>query len=246
MPIACNGSGLTTPDAQGVEAPITTFKDHQGRVKRQAARFRVFAYDEANPQGFELKVNDPISFVQQRTGQVVTAKLLDVNWTVYLANKKASWYRFQELDGEHGYAPAHPLRNPAISDNETRRRLIIDPGPQSVAYLVEKGRTARFAAGANPQSPQSFPPALSPCSIDYLGELMATQQDGHNRLLVLGGRGTRARLAPGWASPRSRIMQTMTAGSTTSPTARSPPRCSARFSRSMAGTLFPPRPGQSA
>jgi L-Lysine epsilon oxidase N-terminal/L-lysine epsilon oxidase C-terminal domain len=201
LPIECNASGLTTPDAQGVEPPITTFKDPQGRVKRQAARFRVFAYDEANPQGLELKVSDTITFVQQRTGQLITAKLLDVNWTVYIANKKASWYRFQELDGEHGYPASHPLRNPEITDNETRRRLIIDPGPQSASYLVEKRRKAKFAAGANPQSPQSFPPPLSPCSIDYLGELMATQQDGHNRLLVLGGRGNSGSVRTGLGEP---------------------------------------------
>ena len=123
------------------------------------------------------------------------------NWTVYLANKKASWYRFQELDGEHGYSASHPLRNPAITDNETRRRLIIDPGPQSVSLRTEKQRTAKFAAGANPQSPQSFPPPLSPYSIDYLGELIATQQDGHNRLLVLGGRGNSGSVRTGLGEP---------------------------------------------
>ena len=151
---------------------------------------RVFAYDEANPQGLELKVGDTVTFVQKRTGQLITAKLLDVHWTVYLANKKASCTSIQELDGEHGYPASHPLRNPEITDNETRRRLIIDPGPTATSLtLVEKQRTAKFAAGVNPQSPQSFPPPLSPYSIDYLGELIATQQDGHNRLIVLGGRG---------------------------------------------------------
>ena len=201
LPIECNSAGLTTPDAQGVEPPITTFKDPQGRVKRQAARFRVFVYDEASPQGRELKVNDTVTLVQQRTGQLITAKLLDINWSVYLANKKASWYRFQQLDGEHGYPASHPLRNPEITDNETRRRLIIDPGPQSVSFVVENNRTAKFANGSNPQSPQSFPPPLSPNSIDYLGELMATQQDGHNRLLVLGGRGNSGSVRTGLGEP---------------------------------------------
>jgi hypothetical protein len=201
LPIQCDLSGVTTPDAQGVEPTITTFKDPQGRVKRQAARFRVFAYDEANTQGGELKVGDTITFVRQKSGQVITANLLDITWTVYLANKKASWYRFQELDGEHGYTSDHPLRNPEITDNEARRRLIIDPGPQSVSFLSEKQRRAQFAAGKNLRSPQSFPPPLSPASIDYLGELIATQQDGHDRLLVLGGRGNSGSVRTGLGEP---------------------------------------------
>ena len=100
LPIQCDASGVTTPDPQGVEPTITSFKDPQGRVKRQAARFRVFAYDKANPRGVELKVGDTVSFVRQRTGQLITAKLLDVNWTVYLANKKASWYQFDNDTGK--------------------------------------------------------------------------------------------------------------------------------------------------
>jgi len=31
--------------------------------------------------------------------------LVDIQWRVYVANKKASWYPFSELKGEHGYAP---------------------------------------------------------------------------------------------------------------------------------------------
>ena len=98
----------------------STFKDPQGCVKRQAARFRIYAYDDANPQGRELKVSDTVTFVQQRSGQLITAKLLDINWTVYLANKKASWYRFEALDGEHGYSASHH-RN--LGDHRQR-----DPG----------------------------------------------------------------------------------------------------------------------
>ena len=201
LPIECNAAGLTTPDAQGHEPPITTFKDAQGRVKRQAARFRAYAYDEANPQGRELKAGDTVTFVRQKTGQSIEATLLDVQWTVYLANKKASWYRFEELDGEHGYGSDHPLRNPGVTGDEPRRRLIIDPGPQSVSFVPEKKQTAQFAAGVNPQAPQSFPPPLSPSSVDYLGELRATQQDGHYRLLVLGGRGNSGSVRSGLGEP---------------------------------------------
>ena len=35
---------------------VGTFKDAQGRIKRQAARFQVFVYDEDNPDGRPLKI----------------------------------------------------------------------------------------------------------------------------------------------------------------------------------------------
>jgi hypothetical protein len=200
LPIQCDPDGLTVPDAQGQEPRVSNFKDAQGRVKRQAARFRVYAYDESNPRGRELKAGDTITFLHQNSGQIYDAELLDVTWKVYLANKKSSWYRFEQLDGEHGYASEHPLRNPDVTDNEQRRRLIIDPGPQSVSHQENKQK-AQFAAGVNPQAPQSFPPPLSPLSVDYLGELLATRQDGHNRLLVLGGRGNSGSVRSGLGEP---------------------------------------------
>ena len=155
--------GTDDPRCPGGEAPDHHVQGPAG--SRQAARlsrFRVFAYDEAHVEGLELKVGDTVTFVQQRTGQLITAKLLDVNWTVYLANKKASWYRFQELDGEHGYSASHPLRNPEITDNETRRRLIIDPGPQSVSYLVERRQTAKSPSGPIPGRPSRSRPRSRP------------------------------------------------------------------------------------
>jgi len=78
---------LLSPDGRR-ELRIETFKDAEGRVKRQAARFQVWAYDDESPQGRPLKLGDPIE------GGGNAGVLVDIQWRVYLANKKASWYEF--------------------------------------------------------------------------------------------------------------------------------------------------------
>lgn len=201
LPIACDHDGNAIVGQDGNEQPISSFKDSQRRVLRQAARFRVFTYDAAHPTGQELKVGDQIDVVNQKSGQVRTGKVTDIQWTVYLANKKASWYEFQQLDGEHGYAPDHPLRNADITGADARQRLIIDPGPQTVSYTNPQARTAHFAAGQNPGVTQSFPPPLNPFSISTLGELKVTQQNQHNRLIVLGGYGCSGSMKTGFGEP---------------------------------------------
>jgi hypothetical protein len=187
--------------SDGKEKPIKTFKDKQQRVKRQAARFRVFAYDDNFEKGQELKIGDTVEMVRQKTGQLLTVQVLDIAWTVYLANKKSSWYEFQQLDGEHGYGADHPLRNADVTDADARRQLIIDPGPQSVSYTPEKNRVAQFAKGQNPGYTQSFPPPLTPASIETLGELRVIKQDSYNRLLVLGGQGNSGSYKQGFGQP---------------------------------------------
>ena len=185
----------------GTEQPVTQFKDGQGRVKRQAARFRVYGYDDDFKQGKEIQVGDKIETVLQKTGQTMIGEVKDIQWTVYLANKKASWYEFQQLDGEHGYGSDHPLRNADVTNPDARQQLIIDPGPQSVNYTNKKQRVAQFAKGQNPGYTQSFPPPLSPNSIDTLGEIRAIQQDNYLRLLVLGGHGNSGSYKKGFGQP---------------------------------------------
>src|SRR5215472_4755864 len=95
LPIECNPDGTVTGD----EKPVTHFKDKQGRIRRQAARFRVFVYDDKSPGGRELQINDTVQVLKVKSGQIFTGTLQDIQWTVYLANKKASWYKFKETDG---------------------------------------------------------------------------------------------------------------------------------------------------
>jgi len=201
LPIQCNPDGT----ALEPEQPVTAFKDNSGAIKRQAARFRVFIYDDASPGGRELKIGDRLQVLKQKSGQIMTGSLTDVVWTVYLANKKASWYEFHETSGEHGYAPDAVLRNHTVTDYNVRQNLIIDPGPQSVALQSASGApaTAQFAKGQNPN--QTFPPPLVPNSITTLGEIMATKQGENPRLVVLGGNGNSGSSITGLGEPHIQV-----------------------------------------
>ena len=132
---------------------------------------------------------------------VVEGTVTDIEWTVHLANKKASWYDFQENDGQEGYAPDHPLRNPTVTQPDLRRQLIIDPGPVTVRFSKKAERNGAFAKFGSPSDPkagktqkvsypQTFPPSsIQPNPIDTLGSLKVNKQDESIRLIVLGGNG---------------------------------------------------------
>ncbi len=202
-PIDCGPDGVPiTKD--GAEQPVTNYKDPQNRIRRQAARFRIYVYDETHKDGRELKIGETITIASAANrGEIYTGELVDIMWTVYLANKKASWYEFNELQGEHGYPAGYPLRNADIQDTSRRQRLIIDPGPRSVSWKDPKTRQASFAKGGPLGTPESFPPDdIVPNPITTLGDLISTTgADGHNRLLVLGGMGNSGSAKRGLGEP---------------------------------------------
>jgi hypothetical protein len=179
LPIECDslGNPLLSPDGQS-ELRTTSFKDADGRVRRQAARFQVWVYDDESPEGRPLKVGDHVE------GGGNAGTLVDVQWRVWLANKKAVWFQFAQAEGEHGYAANHPLRNAEVTGDDARQRLIIDPGPRTVD--TQSRRRASFDRDGGEHYSPTFPPPLKPHSIDTLGDIL-TDNDG--RLLVLGGHG---------------------------------------------------------
>jgi hypothetical protein len=205
-PIDCGPDGSPIVK-DGVEQPVTQYKDSKNRIRRQAARFRIYVYDDDSPCGREIKIGDTLSATlttgRGQSGQIFTGTLIDIRWTVYLANKKSSWYEFQQLEGEHGYSASHPLRNADITDPDLRQKLIIDPGPRTVSWASKSQRAASFTRGSAPGVPECFPPeGLKPHPIDTLGELMSTtSSDGHNRLLVLGGMGNSGSAERGFGQP---------------------------------------------
>ena len=99
--------------------PNGGYKDGQHRIKRQAARFRLFGYDASG-----------------RLVKELTARDGRITWTVHLANKKAAWKNFDGLNSNA------PLRNAGIPD---RSGLSIDPGPRSITGI---DKTAAFDTGA--------------------------------------------------------------------------------------------------
>jgi hypothetical protein len=180
LPIECDEDGNSLPlgAPPGEELRATRMKDEEGRIKRQAARFGVWVYDDEHPHGRPLKIGDAVS------GGGNHGTLVDIQWRVHLANKKAAGYEFLQLQGEHGYTSDHPRRNPQVTGDQARQNLIIDPGPRVVS--LTGSRRAEFTAAGGGEYAATFPPPLKPFSIDTLGEL---RTDDQGRLLVLGGHG---------------------------------------------------------
>jgi len=174
----------TEPGPLGKEHPVQHFKE-AGQVKRQAARFQVYR-EEPGQKPVALSLGDGLK---------------SISWTVHVANKKAAWYQFSELQGDVMLGADNtyqkqgvPLRNakvglllPNAQEREELRqkKLIIDPGPRTVSTSHP---TAEFdAASAEDYNYVSFPPAdLQPYAVQTLGSLRMTH-DG--TLLVLGGLG---------------------------------------------------------
>ncbi len=163
----------------GPRPPGGTFKDHAGRVKRQAARFRIYAFDGDG-----------------RVLGEVTAANATITWTVHLANKKASFLQFKGR-----YVENPPLRNPQTQPElppDQRNTLIIDPGPRQVSGVNRSGAEYRFDAGSigpltvepplSEQGPVSTARVLVP-----LGEL---RTDELGRLLLLAAPGMSGSVLP--------------------------------------------------
>lgn len=93
--------------------PPATYRDGTGRLKRQAARFRVFACERGRD-------GELLDFRELTLDQV-----RKLTWTVHLANRKGVARR------RFGSGPG--FRNRATGDPEADRSLIIDPGPRTIS-----------------------------------------------------------------------------------------------------------------
>jgi hypothetical protein len=126
------------PEAPGdVPAPHGGFKDRKGRIKRQAARFRVYAYD-----------------AQDRALGELTASEADLKWSVRLANAKAAYQMFLGRYWDLQYPQLkgqHPLRNQEISDEGLRDKLlVIRPEAVSIAGRDEHGAQYQMSGTLGP------------------------------------------------------------------------------------------------
>ena len=157
-------------DPRAVTPPDGGYKDGEGRVKRQAARFRIYGYDPNDDVVGEIPLLGP--------NDLDDAGKAKVEWHVHLANKKGAWHEFA---GRYETVEDPPLRNaysvsgrsPDERDPDARAELIIDPGRRSI-----DGR----GHSENP----SFDSGRFLGTSVSLGELRA---DDRGRLLVLGGSG---------------------------------------------------------
>jgi len=139
-----------------------SYKDDLGRVKRQAARFRVYAFDEHDQVAAELTADHPA--------------IAAITWTVTLANRKAEWHRFAGASNVAkvlAQAPDAPSLRNADLTGDARKALVIGPASASVAGRRQHAGplVGRF---------------LTKTTDIVLGDL---RTDDAGRLLVLGGRG---------------------------------------------------------
>ncbi|HMQ49259.1 MAG TPA: LodA/GoxA family CTQ-dependent oxidase [Saprospiraceae bacterium] len=111
-------------------------RDAQGNLKKQAARFRVYAYEFGKaltyPEGDGLEVTIGTKLPDGRT-------VTDLLWSAHLANKKAAAYNVVNNLGINAYANGQvpQLRNPEthgdINSASRLNQLMIDAGPRAIS-----------------------------------------------------------------------------------------------------------------
>ncbi len=113
-------------------SPPSKYRDSCGDLKRQAARFRIFA----------CKRDDRRKLLDATEVRIETVRR--ITWTVHLANRKGVARR--QYGTRQGY------RNNATGQNERDTSLITDPGPRSVSRPGERQcfDTGRFRSTSVP------------------------------------------------------------------------------------------------
>lgn len=138
------------------------FRDAQGKIKRQAARFRVYGFNRSG------------KVVREVTGE----RGVDITWRVQVANTKSSWFNFDlALDIPAAAKIVSTRRNASVTNRES---LEITPPARTITG------TNQNSDGRNPE--QSFHGQYQGQDV-YLGEL---RTDGEGHLIFLGGRGLSA------------------------------------------------------
>ncbi|MEL7145364.1 MAG: LodA/GoxA family CTQ-dependent oxidase [Bacteroidota bacterium] len=101
--------------------PAGGYKDGNGRVKKQAVKFRIYAFDSS--------------------GEVIKEIIADdhtvVEWRIEVANVKAAWYQFNNALDLPGAGIPSAYRNASVTDDD-RKELAIKPSPVTI-----KGRNIR-------------------------------------------------------------------------------------------------------
>ncbi|WP_289150048.1 LodA/GoxA family CTQ-dependent oxidase [uncultured Salipiger sp.] len=203
-----NGGLPIRPDTDGETITSADVRDGAGALKRQAARFTVFEYDDAPLGSFPSGDGTPVGIgTVLSDGRTVT----DIIWTVHLANKKANCWLEVDEEGIASYTGGGlpPLRNPGFggaddpSAPERLAKLVIDAGPRtiqgtgaSVEFDTATPASAYVGGAVTelPDYPKQFPDtATFPDLVCPSGETITTlgglRTDSKGRLEVLGGHG---------------------------------------------------------
>lgn len=178
--------------ANGKPKYVTEFKDPKGRIKRQAATFRIYKTVKGKKVLVDLK----------------DGSIEKVEWTVHVANKKAAWWNYVPLLGDLMFGKHNSyetwentpeawnlknrnwtqLRNASVAEDQRQSTLIVDPGPRT---LDKPNAISQFDAKSAPKDYKyvSFPDPTSitqGLSVQTLGEM---RTDSNGNLLVVGAYG---------------------------------------------------------
>jgi hypothetical protein len=140
------------------------YKEGNSLIKKQVQRFRIYAFYKDN------------QVIKEITGEDA-----EIEWSVHLANSKASWYEFHNPLDNGDLAPGIPgaKRNPEIQGNQEReKQLIVDGGEVSI-----NGINTNLAGGESKYQAQGVFQSKTKV---FLGEL---RTDEKGRLLVYPGDG---------------------------------------------------------
>ena len=178
--------GAETAGAPGNSDDGTTFKsfrDAKGRILRQGAQFRVFEYDE----GANGSLMNPREIL-------IAADVIDIEWRVHLANRKASFYSFygqfgadDRYVGRSNLPATQPIKPKPADDDPQRTNL------RNSAFITAADRAAHLEIDPGEQlisQSQKGPIELTNTNKNIPITSLGTLQLGDNgRLIVLGGYG---------------------------------------------------------
>lgn len=117
------------PDIPGVElTPKGGYKDKKGRIKKQVARFRIYAFDK---EGNVL-------------GEITDTKNTRIHWRLQVANIKSAWYEFNNALDIPGAGIPSRYRNSTVAD---RDQLAILPSSIKISGKSTKGKKYEFDDG---------------------------------------------------------------------------------------------------
>ena len=103
-------------DQPGVSTvPQGGYKDSLGRIKKEVARFRIYAFD---------KNGNPF--------QELTAKEATIKWRAVVANVKPAWYDFMNAMELGKYSKSAKPRNNDVQGAD-RKKLATKPSPKSIS-----------------------------------------------------------------------------------------------------------------
>jgi hypothetical protein len=143
------------PIRAGTESdPIlnTDLRDSHGALKRQAARFRIFAYPPIAEESWPRGDGSEVKIGTQIDGKIVQ----EIIWSVHVANKKANTFVLVE-EGPQGIASftdgrVPPIRNSRVPDVDVDPNAPSRPPSERIAILNDRRRVKWLTIDPGPRT----------------------------------------------------------------------------------------------